>query len=106
MPGSVECVKVCGYAGLHKTVLYAILGCELIKRLVYVSCNPDSLIDDLRILLTPAKAARRPHVAPNKGISKRAAPNQYTHFTPVTACPVDMFPHTNHVEMVMLLERD
>jgi tRNA (Uracil-5-)-methyltransferase len=37
-------------AGLHRTVLRALLGCAAIKRLVYVSCNPDSLALNAAVL--------------------------------------------------------
>lgn len=37
-------------AGLHKDVLFAILTCPAIKRLVYVSCNQDSLVQNAKIL--------------------------------------------------------
>ena len=50
------------------------------KRLVYVSCNPATLVRDLKILT-------------DKG------------FSLVKATPVDMFPRTPHVETVVLLSR-
>ncbi|MBE5809932.1 MAG: 23S rRNA (uracil(1939)-C(5))-methyltransferase RlmD [Clostridiales bacterium] len=51
------------------------------KTIVYVSCNPETLARDARFLV--------------KG-----------HYTAVKAVPVDMFPHTEHCECVMLLQRD
>lgn len=36
--------------GLHKDVLFALLTCPAIKRLVYVSCNQDSLVLNTRLL--------------------------------------------------------
>ena len=51
-------------------------------RIVYVSCNPTTLAGDFKLL---ARAGRLP---------TRTRP------------PVDMFPHTPHVETVALLERD
>eukprot|EP00798_Chlamydomonas_sp_ICE-L_P031144 gene31144-6284_t len=33
-------------AGLHRSVIQAILGCPAIKRLVFISCNPESLISN------------------------------------------------------------
>ena len=51
-------------------------------RLVYVSCNPTTLASDLKVL-------RAEHG-----------------YELVRARPVDMFPHTPHVETVALLERD
>ena len=50
------------------------------KRVVYISCNPETLARDL-VLLT------------KKGYEVRKIQ------------PVDMFPHTNHIECVTLLER-
>ena len=65
-------------AGMHDDVIKAILFAEP-KRIVYVSCNPATQARDLSLL----DAAYR-----------------------VTAIqPVDMFPHTHHVENVVLLEK-
>ena len=65
-------------AGMHDDVIHAILIAEP-KRIVYVSCNPATQARDLSLL-----------------------DEQYK----VTAIqPVDMFPHTHHVENVVLLER-
>ena len=65
-------------AGMHEDVIEAILFANP-KRIVYVSCNPATQARDLNLL-----------------------DNNYK----VTAIqPVDMFPHTHHVENVVLLER-
>jgi 23S rRNA (uracil1939-C5)-methyltransferase len=50
-------------------------------RLVYVSCNPTTLAGDMKILC-----------------------GEYG-YELVRARPIDMFPHTPHVETVALLER-
>ncbi|MDR1865081.1 MAG: 23S rRNA (uracil(1939)-C(5))-methyltransferase RlmD [Bacteroidales bacterium] len=64
--------------GLHPKVVEALLF-AMPKRLVYVSCNPSSQARDLALLrdFYDIKAVR----------------------------PVDMFPHTHHVENVVMLER-
>jgi len=65
-------------AGMHEDVINAILFANP-KRIVYVSCNPATQARDLNLLDGNYK---------------------------VTAIqPVDMFPHTHHVENVVLLER-
>ena len=65
-------------AGMHEDVVNAILFAAP-KRIVYVSCNPATQARDLQLLC-----------------------NDYD----VTAVqPVDMFPHTHHVENVVLLEK-
>ncbi|MDE5676448.1 23S rRNA (uracil(1939)-C(5))-methyltransferase RlmD [Phocaeicola sp.] len=65
-------------AGMHDDVINTILFAEP-RRIVYVSCNPATQARDLSLLDTKYK---------------------------VTAVqPVDMFPHTHHVENVVLLER-
>jgi tRNA (uracil-5-)-methyltransferase len=75
--------------GLHADVVKALRANERIGRLVYVSCNPTaSLIRDAGLLCSPA----------TKKYSGR--PFQIT-----SALPVDMFPLTNHCEMVMTFDR-
>ncbi|MGL4293975.1 MAG: class I SAM-dependent RNA methyltransferase, partial [Bacteroidales bacterium] len=64
-------------AGMHDDVVNAILFAEP-KRIVYVSCNPATQARDLALLDAKYKV------------------------TKVQA--VDMFPHTHHVENVVLLE--
>ena len=64
-------------AGMHEDVVNVILNAEP-KRIVYVSCNPATQARDLQLLDVKYK---------------------------VTAVqPVDMFPHTHHVENVVRLE--
>lgn len=75
--------------GLHQDVLRAIRMTEVIKRVVYVSCNPTgSLIQDAATLCAP----------PTKKFKGRA-------FRPTFAQPVDMFPLSDHCEMVMVFDR-
>ena len=65
-------------AGMHQDVIDVLLFAEP-KRIVYVSCNPATQARDLALLDEKYK---------------------------VTAVqPVDMFPHTHHVENVVLLEK-
>lgn len=65
-------------AGMHTDVINVILAAEP-RRIVYVSCNPATQARDLQLLDVKYK---------------------------VTAVqPVDMFPHTHHVENVVLLEK-
>lgn len=64
-------------AGMHDDVIKTILGARP-KRIVYVSCNPATQARDLN-LLDEAYAVR-------------------------CVQPVDMFPHTHHVENIVLLE--
>lgn len=65
-------------AGMHQDVIDVILFAEP-KRIVYVSCNPATQARDLSLLDSKYK---------------------------LTAVqPVDMFPHTHHVENVVLLEK-
>lgn len=65
-------------AGMHQDVIDTILFAAP-KRIVYVSCNPATQARDLQLLDGEYKVA--------------------------AVQPVDMFPHTQHVENVVLLER-
>ena len=66
-------------AGMHDDVIKAILFAEP-RRIVYVSCNPATQARDLNALACRYKVKK--------------------------VQPVDMFPHTHHVENVLLLERE
>ena len=65
-------------AGMHPDVVNVILNAAP-KRIVYVSCNPATQARDLQLMDEKYKVA--------------------------AVQPVDMFPHTPHVENVVLLER-
>jgi 23S rRNA (uracil1939-C5)-methyltransferase len=65
-------------AGMHEDVVDTILFAAP-RRIVYVSCNPATQARDLQLLDCDYKV--------------------------VAVQPVDMFPHTHHVENVVLLER-
>ena len=51
------------------------------KTVVYISCNPETLARDLQMMTKKGYKVKK-------------------------ICPVDMFPHTNHIECVVLLERN
>lgn len=65
-------------AGMHQSVVETILRCAP-KRIVYVSCNPATQARDIQLM------------SEQYAVKKLQA--------------VDMFPHTHHVENVVLLER-
>ena len=65
-------------AGMHKDVIDVILAASP-KRIVYVSCNPATQARDIALLDQSYRV--------------------------VTVQPVDMFPHTQHVEVVTLLQK-
>jgi tRNA (uracil-5-)-methyltransferase len=75
-------------SGLHRSLLKALRTTRGLERLVYVSCNPVSLCADLLTLCLPSH-------------SKLHGPP----FQLVFVQPVDMFPHTDHVECVVSLAR-
>ncbi|MBL0309063.1 MAG: 23S rRNA (uracil(1939)-C(5))-methyltransferase RlmD [Bacteroidetes bacterium] len=64
-------------AGMHDDVIKTLLGLEA-PRIVYVSCNPATQARDLQLLSEKYKVTR--------------------------VQPVDMFPHTTHIENVVRLE--
>lgn len=65
-------------AGMHQDVINTILRCKP-QRIVYVSCNPATQARDLQLLSS--------------------------HYTVQISQAVDMFPHTHHVENVVLLDK-
>lgn len=66
-------------AGMHPAVIQALL-VSLPERIVYVSCNPATQARDIKMLSES--------------------------YTLMTAAPVDMFPHTHHIECVALLQKN
>lgn len=75
-------------AGLHSRVVKAIRDSEFIDSLIYVSCNQKSLVNDASGLCR----------APSSNMPGRE-------FEPVSAIPVDLFPHTPHCELILYFER-
>lgn len=67
-------------AGCQRAVLDALIS-RRVPRVVYVSCNPDTLARDLAILCLRADA-----------------------YSLVSVQPLDMFPQTAHIENIVLLE--
>ena len=75
--------------GLHAGVIKALRATRRIQRIVYVSCNPTgSLVRDAVLLCQPGSK------------KYKGNPFKVSH-----AVPVDMFPLTNHCEMVMTFDR-
>jgi len=76
-------------AGLHRRVLRTLRLSKDIKYLVYISCNPTGSFKNDCLSLCRLPHKQRPGYA----------------FKPVKCVPVDMFPHTDHCELVMLFEK-
>ncbi|XP_077437448.1 tRNA (uracil-5-)-methyltransferase homolog B [Vanacampus margaritifer] len=78
-------------AGLHYRVIRALRNQPAIRRLVYVSCKPDGeAMRNFRELCCEPDPKRK-----LRGDA----------FSPSLAVPVDMFPHTEHCELVIVFER-
>ena len=76
-------------AGLHRRVIRELRRNHIIKRIVYVSCNPSGTMIDNVVAFCRQEHKQRP----GRG------------FKVTRAIPIDLFPHTEHCEMVLLLER-
>lgn len=102
-------------AGLHPTVIKALRTHPRLRRLVYISCNPESLVANAIELCTPSADKTEKVNKNNWGRRKMGSAGLARHrtksmpssepFQPVKAMAVDLFPHTPHCELVMLLER-
>ncbi|XP_027910129.1 zinc finger CCCH domain-containing protein 24 [Vigna unguiculata] len=102
-------------AGLHPTVIKALRTHPRLRRLVYISCNPETLVANAIELCTPSPAKIQKGNKDNRGWRNMSSAGLARHraksmpiseaFHPVKAMAVDLFPHTPHCELVMLLER-
>ncbi|CAL0329085.1 unnamed protein product [Lupinus luteus] len=102
-------------AGLHPTVIKALRTHPGLRRLVYISCNPESLVANAIELCTPSPEKIEKGNKGNRGWRNMSSAGLARHrsksmpiseaFKPVKAMAVDLFPHTPHCELVMLLER-
>jgi len=75
-------------AGMHKKVLLSIRATAGVDKIVYVSCNHKSQVNDIVKLCRPT----------SKTFQGRP-------FRPITSTVVDLFPNTPHTEIVTLLTR-
>ncbi|KAH8740927.1 TrmA RNA methylase [Cryptosporidium ryanae] len=91
-------------SGLHTNLLKFLRDFTGIQNLIYVSCNIESLIKNCLDLCSSYDP-----MYDNKKTSLNNKEKKYGYlsvFEPVFAIPVDMFPHTKHVETVLYLSRN
>lgn len=84
-------------SGLPRSVTQTLRACTTLRRVIYIACNPHSMgfRDNISWL---TKSASQPHKKKRKEINGEP-------FRVVRARAIDMFPHTQHCELVLLLER-
>lgn len=75
-------------SGIHKSVIKAIRNCERISSLVYVSCNPAACLQNYADL--------------GKEVSRSTTGRP---FVLESSVPVDMFPQTEHCELILKFTR-
>ena len=85
--------QVCGVvdpprSGLHKSVIRALRSCSQLKELVYISCNYNAMPNDILALIRPDKGKRGGDA-----------------FNVDKVSIVDLFPHTEHCEVIVKLSR-
>ncbi|KAM8953681.1 tRNA (uracil-5-)-methyltransferase homolog B [Pelodytes ibericus] len=78
-------------AGLHRHVVRALRNCESLRTLIFVTCKPEGEAGRNLIELCGPPA-------PGKKILGKA-------FVPQEAVAIDLFPHTTHCELAILLSR-
>lgn len=89
-------ISFCNFSD-PKTVL-AIRACERINTLIYVSCDQNGLVSNISGLCKPA--SKKMKGRPFKPIKVKEIPLKFQ------AISVDLFPHTEGVERVILFQRD
>jgi SAM-dependent methyltransferase len=75
-------------AGLHSEVLKALRACLPLRRMLFVSCHAPAFVSNAIPLCRPSSTSF-------------AGPP----FTPTRAFALDLFPHTPHCELIVVLER-
>eukprot|EP00967_Tisochrysis_lutea_P062052 scaffold79579_cov28-Tisochrysis_lutea.AAC.4 len=75
-------------AGLHNDVIKALRSCLPLKRIIYISCHAPAFVRNAIGFCRPTSKAFEGEP-----------------FIPVHAYPMDMFPDTEHCELVVVLER-
>ncbi|KAF5277149.1 hypothetical protein FQR65_LT03855 [Abscondita terminalis] len=75
-------------AGMHQKAILQLRKAKKIKKLIYISCNPNAAMKNFVDL------GRRP----SKTLDGEP-------FIPVKAVAVDLFPHTKHCELIIVFER-
>ncbi|CAG8630848.1 7865_t:CDS:10, partial [Paraglomus brasilianum] len=76
-------------AGVHPSVIKAVRNCDALKRVLFIACDAEAAMNNFISLCRPQS-------------------NQWTGkpFYPKRAVAVDLFPHTNHCELLIAFERD
>jgi tRNA/tmRNA/rRNA uracil-C5-methylase (TrmA/RlmC/RlmD family) len=98
LPGRVCAVVDPPRTGLHPSVCRALRATAAVDRLVFVSCNPRGQAMRHDFVLKGGSLQANARVLCDKRGKGRP-------FRLVGAAPVDMFPHTPHVELVVVFER-